>query len=184
MVAKIEQRLDKSAEIQEETMKFTKKALKELNGFKNVSHQLMSPDQGRSEEVVMFNGLNIAALGGDSPARITKNIAEALFTPAELGNVVIDPQKTLTNNRRPADEYRTNLYKQAVRVALGTQFNTEVYRKTLRLVNQKGIYVNNRDKKTPKEGLVTPSRTHREDLSTETENVTPIPTRHLSGRDE
>ena len=94
MVAKIEQRLDKSAEIQEETMKFTKKALKELNGFKNVSHQLMSPDQGRSEEVVMFNGLNIAALGGDSPAGITKNFAEALFTPAEPGNLVIDPQKT------------------------------------------------------------------------------------------
>ena len=94
MVAKIEQRFDKSAEIQEETMKFTRKALKDLNGFKNVSHQLMSQGQGRSEEVLMFNGLNIAALGGASPAGITKNIAESLFTPAELGNLVIDPQKT------------------------------------------------------------------------------------------
>ena len=187
MVAKIEQRLDKSAEIQEETMKFTKKTLKELNGFQNVSRILMSPDHGGlrgSEEVVMYNGLNIAALGGDSPTRITKDIAEALFTPAELGNLVIDPQKTLTNNRRPADEYRTNLYKQAVRIALGTQFNTEVYKKTLRLVNQKGLYVNNRDKKTPKEGQVTPSMTDREVLSNEAENVTPLPTRHPSGRDE
>ena len=176
-MSKIEQRLENSAEIQEESMKFTKKALKELTGFQNYSQQQMSPKGIREKgEEVMFNGINIAALGGDSPARITKNIAEALFTPSELASVVIDPQKTLISDRRAADEYRTNLYKQAVRVALGSQYTPDLYKKTLKLVNQKGLYVHNRVKKTPidnentpiddrcKDGNVTPATTPSRDL--------------------
>ena len=140
--------MQNSAEIQEESIKFTRKALKELTGFQNASQQQMSPQEIRgSGEEVLFNGINIAALGGDSPARITKNIAEALFTPSELASLVIDPQKTLISDRKPADEYRTNLYKQAVRIALGSLYTPDLYKKTLKLVNQKGLYVHSRVKK-------------------------------------
>ena len=86
-------------------MMFAKKAPKELIGLQNDPQQQMSPQGIRERgEEVMFNVINIAALGGDSPARITKNIAEALFTPSELASVVIDPQKTLISDRRTADE--------------------------------------------------------------------------------
>ena len=89
----------------------------------------------------MFNGVNLANLGGDTPAQKTKNIALALFTTEKLGKKVIDPRKQLNkcSQRVPADEYRTELYRKAVRVALGQHFTTDLYRNTLRLVNQMGV---------------------------------------------
>ena len=99
LASKMDQQMEQALQIQEETMRFTRTALKELAGSKCDPHQLMSPrtpgQEGvrGSEEIVMYKGVNIAALGGDSPAKIAKNIAEALFTPTELGSLVIDPNE-------------------------------------------------------------------------------------------
>ena len=102
----------------------------------------------------MYKGVNIAALGGDSPARIAKHIAEALFTPTELSSLVIDPKKTLTKDRMAADDERTELYKQAVQIALGTQYTKDLYKKTLSLVNQKCLDLQKKAKATSKENGV------------------------------
>ena len=76
LASKMDQQMEQALQIQEETMRFTRTALKELAGSKSDPHQLMSPrtpgQEGvrGSEEIVMYKGVNIAALGGDSPAKI------------------------------------------------------------------------------------------------------------------
>ena len=42
-------------------------------------------------DVVLYNGKDLAALGGEPPSIITERIAEALFNPEELAALVIDP---------------------------------------------------------------------------------------------
>ena len=127
-------------------MKFTKKAMKEL-GFVSTEGQLrmsqttgLSAENQNSKEKVMYVDVDLADLGGDTPNVITKNIARALFPSLEYGKVIIDPRKALNPNssRQEAHPKRTELYKRAVKVALGPLYSEELYRHTLKLVNQNG----------------------------------------------
>ena len=152
MMRRLQDRLDRAADIQEETMKFTRKALKELTGFssdtqKTFSQVVTSPScENNASEQIIYNGKNIAALGGDSPAAITRNIAQALFTQEELAKVIIDSKqvKKADKERQPADSHRSELYRKATKIALGTLYTPDLYRKTLRLVNQCGVDTKNR----------------------------------------
>ena len=118
-----EHRLDHATLIQGESMKFTRKAFKELTGSKNAAQIPLSVDQSSNKdgrEEVLYKRKNIAILGGDSPGRMTKKIAETLFTPEELAKVVLDPKKIpLESERQPADDERFELHKRAVQIALG-----------------------------------------------------------------
>ena len=74
LASKMDQQMEQALQIQEETMRFTRTALKELAGSKSDPHQLMSPRTPGQEGV-------------------RGSIAEALFTPTELGSLVIDPNE-------------------------------------------------------------------------------------------
>ena len=146
----IEQRLERAKDIQVETIKLTKKTIKELCGANNDRKVSGGNASGKGEnaEEVMYKGKDLTKMTGDTPEITTKNIATALFSPDELSKVVIDPQKTLPKTcRTPADEFRTSLYRKAVRGALGSQYSDALYRKTLRLVNQKGTDTKSYDRK-------------------------------------
>ena len=115
-----EQRIDHAILNQEESRKFTRKAFKELTGPTNASQIPLSVDQSSNQDSckeVLYKGKNIANLGGDSPGRMTKKIAEALFTPEELAKVILDLKKIpLESERQPTDDERTELYKHAVQI--------------------------------------------------------------------
>ena len=93
--------------------------------------------------------MNVAALSNDTPAMDTKKIARDLFTPQELAGFVIDQMKALKpdSSRKAAANERTGLYKQAVRVTLGSRYSPELYKETLKLVNQKSIDLRNKSRK-------------------------------------
>ena len=152
MLDNLEKRLERTNEIQEQAEKFTQKALKEFNGEIAAHHDEMSDrehSQVNGGEPIFYKGKNITALGGGSPAEKTKLIAQALFSGEELVKIVIDPQKTLKPGaeRQPADAERTILYKKAVQVVLGENYNEDVYRRTLKLVNQSSIDKKNKASK-------------------------------------
>ena len=151
----IEQRLERAKDIQVETIKLTKKTIKELCGANKVSGGNAS-GKGENAEEVMYKGKDLTKMTGDTPEITTKNIATALFSPDELSKVVIDPRKTLPKTcRTPADEFRTSLYRKAVRGALGSQYSDALYRKTLRLVNQKGTDTKSYDRKKTSQNILT-----------------------------
>ena len=122
----IEQRLERAKDIQVETIKLTKKTIKELCGANNDRKVMGGNASGKGEnaEEVIYKGKDLTKLTGETPEITPKNIATALFSPDELSKVVIDPHNTLPGTcRTPADEFRTSLYRKAVRGALGSQYS-------------------------------------------------------------
>ena len=83
----------------------------------------------------MFEGINLCALGGDSSSDKCHRIAEK-FSPAELGECVIDPSKKLSKHKA-ADPVRTQTFKDATRDVVADLDRRE-NRMILKLVNQKG----------------------------------------------
>lgn len=142
VLSRFEQRLDRVEEVESEMIKFMKKAEKELDAANSARLSVAGEAELVTGEL-MHNNINLLTLGGDTDNEKTKRIAEALWTPEELGKYCIDPRRSnlgtgKSGNRVPADEERSAKYKEAVRVVLGDRYSDKLYRQTLALVNQKG----------------------------------------------
>ena len=141
---KFDARLKDDAQIINEATKFVKKSTIQLGNFglrsndEMVVETLSEPQNNCEVEEVKYGNVNLTSLGGISESEKVRNIALALFEMEELENFVIDPRKAPLK-RKAADEYRTNLYKKAVKCVLGKSFSDSKYKVYTKLVNQIGL---------------------------------------------
>ena len=128
-------------------MNFTKKAMDEINRL----HQNSTPNQGNevveaeiednevTEERIVWNSRNLFSLGGATYRERAMNIANWLWSEEERIKFCVEPKKMLVGEREPADDERTELLRVVMEKIMKNDFNEESYRSILKHVNQQGI---------------------------------------------
>ena len=141
IASRLEQRLDKSNQIQKDNLLLARKVMKEVTDAKEA---VIEREDGTNEEVgehVYYQGLCLTNLGGDTPEEKGKRIARKLWSKEELANHVVDPQKKLrpeNSGRTRIDLEREAVFRNALKAVLGEQFSKKVYKRVVRLINVMG----------------------------------------------
>ena len=142
VIARIEQRLDKSNALQKDVLILSKKAAREIEGIKDASKEReAASDVTEASGQVFYNDMCLTNLGGETPEEKGKRIARRLWSKEELAKLVIDPKKELRSSetgRTRADPEREEKFKQAIKAVLGDEYTRNVYRRVVRLVNVMG----------------------------------------------
>ena len=132
VIARIEQRLDKSNALQKDVMILSKKAAREIEGIKDASkEQEAASDVTEASGQVFYNDISLTNLGGETSEEKSKRIARRLWSKEELAKLVIDPKKELRTSetgRMRADPEREEKFKQAIKAVLGDEYTRNVYR--------------------------------------------------------
>ena len=144
VMKKIEKRLDAATDVMRSLKTFGRKAMEELNRLhENAEQNRDDPieENERSFEVesLIYNGVNLLGLGGNTHRERALLIANKIWTPEERKKYCIAPRKMLIGEREPADEERTEVYRSALMGVLKNDFNEVKYRDILRYVNQQGV---------------------------------------------
>ena len=96
VIARIEQRLDKSNALQKDVLILSKKAAKEIESIKDASKEReAASDVTEASGQVFYNDMCLTNLGGETPEEKGKRIARRLWSREELAKLVIDPKKEL-----------------------------------------------------------------------------------------
>ena len=144
-MARIEARLDKSDLLLDDLTKYAKRSLDKIYRLSETKVPMKTHNQHTEEPEdlekpqMMYNGKKLLDQGGATPVDKAYNIAKALWTTEETVRICIDPNRRLSKvyDREPADEERTKLYRDAVEEVFGDIFSEKLYRRSLRLVNQR-----------------------------------------------
>ena len=141
LASKIEQRLERSNQVQKDTLVLAKKVVKEISDTKDTNQERSETSNDENVEHVDYKTKCLTNLGGDTAEEKGKRIALQLWTKEELSNHVIDAAKTLrpdNSGRKRIDAEREDYFKKAMRVVLGSQYNKKHYRRVVRLINVMG----------------------------------------------
>ena len=151
---RIAARLDASNEVLSQYMTFAKKAMYEINRL-HQNNQLNVDVPGeelenddREIETFMYNGTNLLALGGATFREKALNIANHLWNEDERVKFCIEPKKTLTKGREKADKERSDVMREVMKLAMKQEFSEEGYRSILKNVNQQGVDMGFRKRKS------------------------------------
>ena len=141
LALRLEQRLDRSNQIQKENLVLVRKVMKEVTEAKDTAHARVDVVDDEEKEHLFFEGKCLTNKGGDTAEEKVKRVARTLWTKEDLAKHVIDPHKQLKpeqTGRTRIDEAREIEFKKAVKVVLGKEYSKKVYRRTVRLVNVMG----------------------------------------------
>ena len=145
-MGRIESRLDAGNEIVRQFLTFAKKAMDEINRLHENSESsgngLVLDEDGNeavSEEQFMYNGKSLYDIGGSTPRERAINLANVLWNSDERRKFCIEPRKELIGGRVPADEERTEIFRNFTKIYLGKDASELRYRSILKHVNQQGI---------------------------------------------
>ena len=147
VLSRIEQRLDRSNNVQKDILMFAKKAMKEVECIQDATKEKPDEESNESLDKVFYKDTCLTDLGGDTAEEKLKRIARRLWTKSELSKIVIDPQKSLkpeATGRDRADEDREAAFKKAAKVVLGSQYSQKLYKRCVRLINVMGNGYKNR----------------------------------------
>ena len=81
-----------------------------------------------SEEQFMYNGKNLYDIGGSTPRERAINLANVLRNSDERRKFCIEPRKELIGGRVPADEERTEIFRNFTKIYLGKDASELRYR--------------------------------------------------------
>ena len=138
---RIEQRLEKSNDVQRDILIVSKKALKEVDSMRESDTEKSASETVEPSEHVYYNEKCLTDLGGETPEERVKRVARKLWTKQELSTIVIDPQKKIRpseTGRGEADIERQELFRKAAKTVLGKDYTKKLYRRCVRLVNVMG----------------------------------------------
>ena len=99
---RIEQRLEKSNDVQRDILIVSKKALKEVDSMRESDTEKSASETVEPSEHVYYNEKCLTDLGGETPEERVKRVARKLWTKQELSTIVFDPQKKI----RPSETGR------------------------------------------------------------------------------
>ena len=154
LMDRIAARLDASNEVLSQYMTFAKKAMDELNRLhQNSLPNLDVPldeqeDENIEKEKFFYKGTDLLALGGTTFRERALNIANHVWDEEERMKYCIEPKKTLSKGREKADKERSDVLRDVMKCIMKSDFSEDAYRSILKNVNQQGVDMGFRKRKS------------------------------------
>ena len=174
-MTRIASRLDASNQILSQYMTFSKKAIDEITRLRQNNQpnrdSFVEDEEAITEEELMFEGTDLLKLGGNTFREQAINIANRLWNEDERMKYCVEPKKQLDpqKGRVPADALRAGLLRRAMQHHMKDNFNSERYHGILKHVNQHGVDLTKRKRRSEqKENVMVDANT--EDIQSENQN--------------
>ena len=103
--------------------------------------------------VLLFNEKNLLGLGGNTYRERAIIIANEIWSEDERMHLCIEPRKTLSGDRKAADDERADISRKAMGMIMKKDFSEARYRNILRYVNQQGVDLQKKKKKAEQENI-------------------------------
>ena len=157
---RIEARIEARTEVTRQFMSFARKAMEEINRLheNNLRNRDDVDDENGQElpdetEVLLFNEKNFLALGGNTYRERALIIANEIWSKDERMHFCIEWRKALSSDQKAADDERADILRKAMGMIMKKYFSEARYHNILRYVNQQGVDLQKKKKKTEQENI-------------------------------